>query len=228
MIIIKEFLKFVDRGEVPSFPLCIPPSRYYDTEIFEARRECITKGMWAIVDLHWTKFLVDWIGSRRVLEVMAGAGWLAKALTIHGCDIVATDSGAWEAAQHKEAKLVFPIEKLGGIQAVEKYHDRDILLISWPPYNDQEICEICERWTKTIIYIGELEDGCCAPHEFFDNFRIEEDANTLHIPFPSWPFIHDTICIGYYDSKGKVAEEHSKNNCSSDNHLGISIERNDL
>jgi len=206
-MIIKEFLKFVHRGEIPPFPLYIPPQYCADAEIFDARRECIAKGMWAIVDLHWTKFLADWIGSRKVLEVMAGAGWLAKALTIHGCDIVATDSGVWEASWHKEAKLIFPIEKLDGIQAVEKYHDRDILLISWSPYNDQEICRICERWTKTIIYIGELEDGCCAPHEFFANFRIEEDANTLHIPFPSWPCIHDTICIGYYNSRGKATME---------------------
>ena len=47
--------------------------------------------MWSLVDSVWTRDLADWIDQRICLEVMAGASWLAKALSAHGSSLVATD-----------------------------------------------------------------------------------------------------------------------------------------
>jgi len=45
---------------------------------FYARSMVTELGMWAIVDMTWTKKLAKMIGKMKVLEIMAGNGWLAK------------------------------------------------------------------------------------------------------------------------------------------------------
>ena len=80
---------------------------------FRAREECCKRGMWAIVDKHWTKELAKWIGNRKCLEVMAGAGWLAKALDFYKVDIIATDDYLWKNGRHKEMKVVYTVEEIG-------------------------------------------------------------------------------------------------------------------
>lgn len=195
MISISEFIAYVKRYE-------IPPSgpRVYDwqhpnfAENYTARGECTKRGMWAIVDMEWTRKLAHWSGARQVLEVMAGKGWLAKALSLHGVNIVATDNMGW-TNMHSDPTYLFPVEKLGARAAINKYPNADILLISWPPYDDPEIMKVCKAWgsNRPIIYIGEGQGGCTAIDGFFEHF-YEED--TLYIP--QWDGIHDYITIGYY------------------------------
>jgi hypothetical protein len=168
-------------------------------DALSARTKCIKLGTWAIVDLKWTKQLANWIGNRKCLEVMSGAGWLAKALVMHGINIIPTDSYSWEKTQHKEAKMVYPVERIDAIESVKKYQDRDILIVSWPPYTDETICKVCDEWgtDKPVIYIGEGEDGCCAPGTFWQNFKEIESHPSIKIP--QWWGIHDYLTIGRWE-----------------------------
>jgi len=211
MIPLKKFLSYLDTGIIPDSPPIIPDSpplytsRYgrglnYPIAVYQARKEATQRGMWAIVDKLWTKQLADWIGDRWVLEVMAGAGWLAKALMQHGIKVIATDSGEWNEMPHDKMKFVFPVQQIDGLTAVRKWtHASDVLIISWPPYGDMDICEICHQWgsEKPIVYIGEGEGGCNAPDEFWRNFRYEE----TEIPLMAWPGLHDGVFIGHYYSE---------------------------
>lgn len=203
MLEIEDFIDYLKRGEIPPEPPygSSPHGRNYNPgiSIYPGRDEVTARGMWAIVDKIWTKKLAQWIGKRTCLEVMAGAGWLAKALSDFGTDIVATDNGDWDE-RHNKMVFVCPIEKLDGLKAVDKYKDREILIISWPPYGDMGIHYICKKWTrKPIIYIGESDGGCNAPEVFWVHFK-EIDPQPK-IPLMAWNGLHDSAHIGYYNAK---------------------------
>lgn len=199
MLKISDFLGYVRNFEIPPSAPIVPDwmerQRGDMMDVYTARSECTKLGMWAIVDLDWTKRLAAWIDGLKVLEVMAGKGWLAKALSLHGVDIVATDNMGW-TNMHADPTYLYPVEKLGARAAVTKYQDANILLVSWPPYGDIEVMKVCKAWgtNRPIIYIGEGEGGCNAPDGFFRRFREEE----IDIPLPQWDGIHDYVRIGYY------------------------------
>jgi hypothetical protein len=200
----KDFLSYVRNKEIPPEPPDGTSIRGYDYRFekgfpdniisyWNAREECVKLGMWAIVDDIWTKVLADWIGNRIVLEIMSGPGWLAKALTKHGVRIISTDNFSWEFTGKSVYSLVLDYD---AVKAVKKYFKSDILLCSWPPYENDTIVRACDVWgpDKPIIYIGEGEGGCCAPDAFFTNFREIEPR--IDIPLKSWYGIHDTVMIG--------------------------------
>jgi hypothetical protein len=134
---------------------------------------------------------------------MAGCGWLAKALSEHGVNVIATDNRTWHSRDwceiHPKAKDIFPVENLEAIEAVKKYgNEAAILMVSWPPLDDKVVCKVGELWgdKKPIVYIGEWDGGCNASGEFFEHFiEIDDEPD---IPLFSWYGIHDNVYIGYY------------------------------
>ena len=197
-----EFIDAIKKGNIPPEPPDIYDYYNFNSEdsmeMFRLKSLCNNHGMWAIVEQKWTKKLANWIGNRKCLEVMAGVGWLAKALSEHGVNIVATDDFSWTLkARHKNESLkeIYPdIIKEDAISAVKKY-DADVLIVSWPPYEDRTICDVCDIWgtKKPIVYIGEGLGGCCAVSEFFENYKEDESVS---ISLPQWLYIHDYITIG--------------------------------
>ena len=149
----KEFLEHVKKHEIPPdsprSTLLRSGSFFSDTAIddLRARSECTKRGMWTIVDMKWTKRLAEWIGDRGVLEIMAGFGWLAKALRLHDVDIVPTDDFSWHGPEHRHniGKPLIEIENMEATMAVRKYKHLDILLISWPPYAETPVCKACKE-----------------------------------------------------------------------------------
>ena len=202
MISGEKFIEYLKSGEIPPEPPegssiggCDWSIGKYSEK--DWRGEATSRGMWAIVEKSWVSCLAEWIGNRSCVEVMAGAGWLAKALANAGIDVVANDNGEWDE-RHSKMIFVHNVEKLDGVEAAKKYADREILIISWPPYGDMAICDICENWTfpKTIIYIGEGEGGCNAPDEFWNRFHTIK--NYPDIPLMAWNRIHDHVFIGTF------------------------------
>ena len=201
---IQEFLTCAKNKAIPSSPPDGATANGYSNALdnyvlhHSIRHTCTQLGMWTIVDEIWTQSLADWISGRKVLEIMAGGGWIAKALNQAGVKIIATDDYSWVGNQHKNMTPVFTVEKLDALEAVKSI-DADILLVSWPPYGDETITIACDAWgcKKPIIYIGEGDGGCNAPEEFFDNFN--EIDNSPSIPLMCWDGLHDHIYIGYWN-----------------------------
>lgn len=197
---ITDFVTAVRNGNIPDkFPAGQRHGAFDNNwlERIRARDVCTSLGMWAIVDKHWTANLAQWIGGRKVLEVMGGVGWLSKALWEHGVNIVCTDDNSWrvpdrEGANHSQAPFVFNVEEIEALEAVKKYRAADVLLVSWPPLYETKIVDVLKAWGKPVIYIGELEGGCNAPGEFFDIFQYE----FLNVGMPSWFGIHDVVLVG--------------------------------
>jgi len=203
----QQFVESVKNGVIPEEPPIESLESLYPFPIgasdqimfsFEAREECTKRGMWAIIDKKWTKKLAQWIDNRKCLEVMSGTGWLSYALNHYGIDIIATDNGAWKKA-YSDARSMFPVQNIEATEAVKKYKDREILIVSWPPYNDKTICKVCKIWgkSKPIVYIGEERWGCCAPEIFWDHFRKIDDQPQIEIP--QWRGMHDYLAIGYWE-----------------------------
>lgn len=155
-------------------------------------------GMWAIVDLTWTKELANFLGDRRVLEVMAGVGWLAKALKEHGIDVVATDDASWQDCHTlaQGGQTVTEVGKLDALDAVKANPQAEVLVVSWPAYKDRAIVDVCDEWgcERPIIYIGESSGGCTACAEFFDHF----EAESLGISMPRHAGLYDSVSVGYW------------------------------
>lgn len=197
------FLAHLERGEIPPAPPIGASVTGYGRidenwlDQHEARDAATDRGMWAIVDRIWTRQLADWIAGRRVLEIMAGAGWLARALADYSVSITATDSGDWDE-RHDKMRRVYPVEKLSAVDAIATYPDADILLVSWPPYGSGDIVDAAHAWSprRPIVYIGESEGGCNPPDEFFDGFCYDETAPEFDLM--SWDGIHDNVHVGYW------------------------------
>lgn len=195
------FLQYVERGEIPPAPPNyhhLTGEMLYSPEYRKGREFYIERGMWAIVDERWTRDLAGWIGDRKVLEIMAGAGWLAKALHAHGVEVVATDADPSWDGRHSRVKLVHPIEIADATSAIAAHPEAEVLIVSWPPYGESDVVDACKVWGDRgpIVYIGEDMGGCNAPDEFFDYFIPDETA--ISVGMASWGGIHDYVTIGYW------------------------------
>lgn len=199
----QEFVECIKRKEVPTeSPDCTSLLGHYSfsgsfkdrAADYSAREEIsATYGMWAIITKSFAKTLAEFIGDKRCLEIMSGAGWLAKALSEQGIKIIATDNNSWKHSQHS----VFEVLNYEASEAVETYKDSyDILICSWPPYSESRFTDACKKWgkDKLIIYIGESHEGCNANEEFFNSFHQVKTG----IGIMSWPGLHDDVMIGYW------------------------------
>lgn len=147
-----------------------------------------------IVDKQWTKKLSAWIGNRKCLEIMAGKGTISKALQDNGVNIIATDDYSWKGSFNFD-NLFTDVEKIDCLSAIEKYKDRDIIIMSWAYMDDTSYWVVQKLKTinpnAILISIGEGYGGCTDSCEFFD--LIEDHENLFDFNIPSWNDIHDYL-----------------------------------
>lgn len=215
MLELLKFQAYVENGAIPPEPPVgsSPFGNDYSFEhgmfenCFKVRQFCCKRGMWAIVDSIWTGQLSQWIGSRKCVEIASGAGFLAKALSEAGVDIIATDDRSWNSSKHQNMVFVHPVEKLDALEAVKKYNDRDILIMSWVPYESEIDFQAAEIWgyNRPIIYVGESFEGCTGSQKFWTHFEEYEDLPEFSIM--AWPGIHDCVFIGELKVE-KIREEY--------------------
>lgn len=187
-----------------------PRKAYFDfsafsdiVEEYKERETWTDRGMYAFVCWQWVEPFATWIGKRKVLEVMAGAGWLARALTAKGIEVIATDDYSW--ADKRAWSMQTTVEKMDAVTAIEQYGSTsDILLISWP-YMDPSAFEAIRKWNEInpeglIVYIGEQEGGCTANDAFFEHFEVQENDSFREVSanYCTWDGLHDTIILGKY------------------------------
>lgn len=144
------------------------------------------------------KDLIIHINGRKCLEVCAGTGWLSKLLHNAGVDIIATDLGTWENGKFDLWKNKYiEMDMIDALEAIDKYHDAEIIIMSWPEYSSplaNQVLNKCLKASKELIYIGEDSGGCTADDDFFDTL-YENDIDMKPISDYYVPFdgIHDNI-----------------------------------
>jgi len=177
-----DVLGILDAGEIPF--------KYELAKDFVERHKqreiMVTKyNMWALVDLMWTKKLADKLEGMKCLEIAAGSGWLSKALSIHGVDIITTELTPSRSYvdwfKDTPIKADINIEKLSAEDAINKYaKDIDCLICSWPPYSPDEsgvLTRSIRHLRKLnidipIVYIGEGRCGCTDSDDLWDEVEV--------------------------------------------------------
>ena len=200
-----EFLESIKRREVPRlFPegaeeatKCPKGYDYFKSKYgVEPRSVAHDHMMWTVVDLNWTWHFAQYLGSMRVLEVMAGVGWLTKALRAHGANIISTDNMSWQKDYAPNfGDPVTEIEPLNAVDAVHAYGSQsDILLMAWSSCAaDLQAASLWEP-QKPVIYIGERPGGCTGSDRFHAGFFPE-----LQVNIPRYRSNWDALYIGRFD-----------------------------
>lgn len=163
-------------------------------------------GMYAFVSKKWVVPFSRWIGERKVMEVIAGRGFLAKALREQGIEVHASDNFSWGVGNWTET--VTEVEKMDAIEAVLKHgKDHDILIMGWPYMDDLAYYIIKTLYqvnpNALVVYIGEGNGGCTASERFFEHFKLIEDEGFEEATsnYQSWEYIHDRLYLGRYSEK---------------------------
>ncbi|CAM3975830.1 hypothetical protein FO499_27145 [Bacillus anthracis] len=197
------------------------PSLSSPEKAISYKNQCISEGMFAHVSLDWVKPLADWIGDKKCLEVLAGRGFLAKALSEQGVTVIASDDySLFESDDCQEAgtrkklnisknlKPVFDIKKEDALTAIRNYgKDSSVLIISWP-YEGPMAAAIVEEFYKVVsdpdnagvIYIGEFgRESRTANDTFFEMMEWEEDDDDFEEASSNYtPFVYnkDSLNLG--------------------------------
>ncbi|MFA5576369.1 MAG: hypothetical protein WCZ27_04880 [Tissierellaceae bacterium] len=204
ILILSEIKEIIINKDIPnSYPDFLVGN--LDMHTYSLRNSFIKYMGFVLVSKLWIKDLSKWIGQRNCLEVMAGLGALSHGLREEGVSLISTDDYSWqEGIKRKDStltnnKLWTQVERLDAVESIEKYgKDIDIVLMSWPPYDDNTATRILEKMRSInpsciMIYIGEGRGGSTANDDFFDLLEKVEDesfhkANTR---FQKWSLTND-------------------------------------
>lgn len=164
-----------------------------------------SQGMFAFVSWKWINPLVEWIGKRKCLEVMAGRGWLSYALRQKGVDVISTDNFSWSNERGWKEPLTEVIEA-DAIESINLFGDKvDLVFLGWP-YMDDTAYKTIKRLHEVnphaqVIYIGEGGGGCTANDDFFNHFELVDDKKFWENVSPNyerWNMLHDHLELGRY------------------------------
>lgn len=164
---------------------------------FSVREELASRGMFGLVTTDFADSLAKYLKGKKVLEVMAGAGYLAHELHIRGIDIVATDDYSWGLSAYNN----FPIEHLSVSEAIKKYSEVDYILVSWIPMGEAgtDLIRAMKKYCpdKMLLHIGEHEGGCTGNDFFFDKVEEVFDENLIEAQrsFENFFGIHDNLSL---------------------------------
>lgn len=165
--------------------------------LYNFRDAFVTTQGYSLLAHDWIDELIKWIGDRKVLEVMAGCGSLSYILKEKGVDIKTTDNKKWI---NRFPMIWCDIEEIDSVEAIEKYGvDRDIIIMSWPPFCDIVAYESLLKMREVnpnavLIFIGE-SNGCCGDVTFFENAK-EVNSVELHKInqlYRSFPHVRDHV-----------------------------------
>ena len=147
----------------------------------------------------WIRPLAAYLGTSKVLEIMAGNGALTKALRDERVKIIATDDQSWGEKAWFDENAWTPVENLDALDAIRKYgKETDYIICSWPPYENpiayqalllmREVNSNCK-----MIYIGEGMGGCTADDKFHESAIYVDDPEFEKAVknFQRWKGLHD-------------------------------------
>lgn len=204
----REMLRRTGNVEFDSF------EKDYNGSLKELRlRDLYTNiGMYGFVSWRWVNPFVEWLNGRKVLEVMAGRGWLSHALRLKGVEVIATDNFSWGNTRGWKEPLTEVIE-CDAVESVKLFGDKiDVLVMSWP-YMDNTAFQVIKELHRVnpkalVVYIGE-NGGCTADDEFHDHFELLDDPEFEKADkmYQRWYGLHDYLMLGRYTETTKQEDE---------------------
>jgi len=179
------------------------------TKEMRLREEYAKMGMFCFVSWKWINPIVEWIGDRKCLEVMAGRGWLSHALQQKGINIKATDDYSWFDNKFSNwNNTVTNVEKIDAVNAINKYgKEIDVVFMAWA-YMDDTAYRVIKELHKVnpnalVVYCGEGYGGCTADENFHEHFETVDDDVFYEAAsnYQRWYSIKDYLELGRYSEK---------------------------
>lgn len=137
--------------------------------------------------------------NRKVLEIGAGTGFLAKQLIDKNVNLIAIDHQANKTSEYGFDKQHTEIVSYKAASFLNRYKNNfDTFILSWPDYSTDMAAKVLEKMQpkQRLYYVGESEGGCTANDRFFYllerkaqlNQTLTDELTDLSL---SWPGIHD-------------------------------------
>ena len=178
------------------------PDNYSDVLLanFDVRSLFVSLQGFALLSKNYIEPLAQWIGNRRVLEVMSGLGSLSYVLQQEGVLVTATDN--YSATNFDFSKLWCEVKALDAMSAIEKYGAKsDIIIMSWP-YTD-EVGYGCLMKMREVnpnammIFIGEEAHRTTGSDSLYENMiEIHDEAfETIATLYPQWDGVSDKLYL---------------------------------
>lgn len=171
-----------------------------------------TYGFW-IINRQNINNLKEFIGNSKVLEIMAGTGYVGKLLKDQDIDIISIDDGSWSDTFDE---IHYRTENIDCLDAIRKYgNDCDVLLMSWVPLRSDIGGESMKLYHEinpkgAIIWIGEDEGGCTGSDMDFEVMdeigRSSELEDIFNCNFERFNGIHDEAFIMDPTGKRKMTQ----------------------
>ena len=149
---------------------------------------------WSVPNEEAIKEIKDFVEDDECLEIGAGYGLWAKLMQDVGIDIVPTDSFGHRSGWVPEDKSFTYVEDLNSEEALDKYDDANVLMMSWPPYDNPLASDAITAFSGgKLISIGEC-GGCTADSKFFE-ILDSQWVNVGNVQIPQWEGIHDYLSL---------------------------------
>jgi len=150
---------------------------------------------WAVPSKEAMEKIKEFVDNDKILEVGSGYGLWAKLLRDVGINIHATDNFNWPeySTWHPSKKQFTSIENISNVEAINKYPGYNILMMSWPTYDDPMALNSLQTFKgNKLIYIGEGYMGCTGCNIFHNLLDKEwEESGTVDIP--QWDGLRDYL-----------------------------------
>ena len=151
------------------------------------RNELCMRYAWAIPtpgDIAW---ITAKLAGEPVVEIGAGSGYWAWQLTQAGIEVIAYDPHPPGPGNQYAHGPLYHRVRYGDHTAVLGHQDR-ALMLCWPSADETFAADTIAGYDgRTVIYIGEPDDGCCAEPGFFkllhDQFEIDGGFAPEHVAF---------------------------------------------
>ena len=152
---------------------------------------------WSIPSKTAINEIINFVGNDAVLEIASGHGIWAKLLQESNVNVKPTDYiSSPKRKDHISNKAYdIDIEDLSANDAIQKYKNFNVLMMSWPPYAEPMAHQALKNFNgNKLIFIGEGEGGCTGDDNFFK--ELNQNWNLIkEVDIPQWPYIHDYLYL---------------------------------
>ena len=150
---------------------------------------------WSVPTQEAIDKIKEFVSGDKVIEIGSGYGMWAKLMKDSGISIYATDALSSPSAKtyRPRDESFTEVEDLEAVEAILKYSGVNVLMLSWPPY-DQPMATNAIKVFKgnKLIFIGEDSGGCTADSEFFE--ILDKGWNKAgKVDIPRWEGIYDSL-----------------------------------
>lgn len=161
-------------------------------EKFKIKDDYQYTGNYVVITLPLIQSLYNLFKDKKVVEVMSGTGLLAYHLRNYGLNnLIATDNNSWGLLGEKPP--ITPIIQIDAVEAVKANKDADIILMCWPPFDNNIAEKVLDAMVtgQTLICCGERY-GCTGTTKFWNKFNSE----VMDLPYEPLFTLKDKFYIG--------------------------------